>query len=58
MVRILVHIRDFWQSSVYFTYAQLTWQYFDLHVEVNKTDWIGKANMTYNGPVFAVTFGW
>jgi len=37
---------------------ELTWQYFNLHVDVNKNDWVGKANMTYNGPVFAVTFGW
>ena len=36
----------------------LSWQYFDLHVEVDKSDWVGGAKMTYSGPVLAVTFGW
>ncbi|MCP4046032.1 MAG: hypothetical protein GY732_08600 [Gammaproteobacteria bacterium] len=36
----------------------LSWQYFHLHVEVDKSDWNGGANMTYSGPVLAVTFGW
>jgi hypothetical protein len=36
----------------------LSWQYFNLHVDVDKTDWTGSAKMTYSGPVLAVTFGW
>ena len=36
----------------------LSWQYFNLHVDVDKTGWVGSANMTYNGPVLAVTFAW
>lgn len=36
----------------------LSWQYFNLHVDVDKTDWIGSVNMTYSGPVLSVTFGW
>lgn len=36
----------------------LSWQYFNLHVKVDKADWYGKTKMIYSGPVFAVTFGW
>ena len=36
----------------------LSWQYFNLHVDVDKPSWTGGANMTYSGPVLAVTFGW
>jgi len=36
----------------------LSWQYFNLHADVDKTDWRGGVNMTYSGPVLSVTFGW
>jgi hypothetical protein len=36
----------------------LSWQYFDLSVKVDKSDWVGGAKMTYSGPVLAVVFGW
>lgn len=36
----------------------LTWQYFNLHVDIDKSNWIGGVDLTYSGPVFAVTFGW
>jgi opacity protein-like surface antigen len=36
----------------------LSWQYFDLQVKVDKSDWVGGAKMTYSGPVLAVTFAW
>jgi hypothetical protein len=36
----------------------LSWQYFNLNVNVDKTDWNGGADMTYSGPVLSVTFGW
>jgi hypothetical protein len=36
----------------------LSWQYFNLNVGINKSDWNGRADMTYSGPVLAVTFGW
>lgn len=36
----------------------LSWQYFNLHLDVDKDDWHGGADMTYSGPVLAVTFNW
>jgi hypothetical protein len=36
----------------------LSWQYFDLHVKVDKSSWRGKTKMTYSGPVLAATFSW
>lgn len=36
----------------------LSWQYFNLHVDVTKTNWTGSVNMTYSGPVLALTFAW
>lgn len=36
----------------------LSWQYFNLHVDVDKSDWIGNVNMTYSGPVVSVIFAW
>jgi len=36
----------------------LSWQYFNLNLGVDKTDWDGRADMTYSGPVLAVTFNW
>jgi len=36
----------------------LSWQYFDLHVDVDKGDWTGSTKMTYSGPVVSVNFGW
>lgn len=36
----------------------LSWQYFNLNINVDKTDWNGGAKMTYNGPVIAITGNW
>lgn len=36
----------------------LSWQYFNLNLNVDKRDWNGGADMTYNGPVFSVTANW
>jgi len=36
----------------------LSWQYFNLNLKVDKSDWIGKADMTYSGPVLAITGSW
>lgn len=36
----------------------LAWQYFNLNLNVDKDDWHGGADMTYSGPVLAVTFNW
>lgn len=54
-----------WNTSVGVNYQafrhvgfDLSWQYFNLHLKVDKTDWHGKTDMTYSGPVLAVTFGW
>ena len=36
----------------------LSWQYFNLNLKVDKDDWTGEADMTYSGPVVAMTFNW
>ncbi len=36
----------------------LSYQYFDLNVSIDKTDWTGAVNMRYSGPVFSVTANW
>jgi len=36
----------------------LSWQYFNLHLDVDSSDWKGSTNMTYSGPVVSVVFGW
>lgn len=36
----------------------LSWQYFNLNVNVDKNDWKGGVDMTYSGPVLAATFSW
>ena len=38
--------------------VDLSYQYFNLNVDVDKSDWLGSADMTYSGPVAAVTFAW
>jgi len=36
----------------------LAWQYFNLNAGVNSSSWNGRVDLTYSGPVLAVTFGW
>ena len=36
----------------------LSWQYFNLDVNVKKSDWTGGAELIYNGPVISVTSSW
>jgi len=36
----------------------LAYQYFNLHLEVDKEDWKGGVDMTYSGPVLSVTANW
>ncbi|MGA9574224.1 MAG: hypothetical protein WBS20_09790 [Lysobacterales bacterium] len=36
----------------------LSWQYFNLHVDVDSADWVGSTKMTYSGPVAAINFNW
>jgi hypothetical protein len=36
----------------------LYWQYFNLNGGAEKDDWRGRVDMTYSGPVVAVTFTW
>ena len=36
----------------------LSWQYFTLDVSVDSDDWTGGADMTYSGPVLAITGNW
>jgi len=54
-----------WNSSIGINYQawrhvgfDLAWQYFNLNINVDKDDWRGGVDMTYSGPVLAVTFGW
>ena len=36
----------------------LSYQYFNLNLKVDKTDWNGGVDMTYSGPVLSVTANW
>ncbi len=36
----------------------LSYQFFELDLKIDKTDWQGEVDMTYDGPVLAVTFNW
>ena len=36
----------------------LSYQYFNLNLDVDKEDWNGGVDMTYSGPVLSVTFNW
>jgi len=36
----------------------LSYQYFNLDLKVDKSDWRGGAKMTYSGPVISVTVNW
>jgi hypothetical protein len=54
-----------WNTSVGVSYQawrhigfDLSWQYFNLNLKVDKSDWRGKADMTYSGPVLAITGNW
>ena len=54
-----------WNTSVGVNYQawrhigfDLSWQYFNLNLKVDKSDWNGEADMTYSGPVLAITGNW
>ena len=54
-----------WNTSVGVGYQawrhvgfDLSWQYFNLNLKVDKDTWRGEADMTYSGPVLAMTFNW
>lgn len=36
----------------------VSWQYFNLDVNVDKADWRGGAKLTYSGPVISLTSSW
>ena len=36
----------------------LSWQYFNLNVNVDSDDWTGGADMVYSGPVLSITGNW
>ena len=36
----------------------LSWQYFNLNLKVDKSDWKGEADLRYSGPVLAITGNW
>ncbi|MFC1776797.1 hypothetical protein ACFL3I_05600 [Pseudomonadota bacterium] len=36
----------------------LSWQYFNLNLEVDSDDWVGSTDMTYSGPVVSLTASW
>jgi hypothetical protein len=54
-----------WNANIGFGYQvwehvgfDLSWQYFNLHLDVDKDDWHGSTDMTYSGPVFSMVFAW
>lgn len=54
-----------WNASAGISYQawrhvgfDLYWQYFSLNLNVDSSDWVGGAEMTYSGPVLGVNFGW
>lgn len=54
-----------WNTNIGFDYqftdhfgGALYWQYFELDLNVTKSDWKGGAALKYNGPVLGVTFNW
>ena len=46
-----------WQAFDHIGF-DLTWQYFNLNVNVDSDDWTGGADMSYSGPVIAITGNW
>jgi opacity protein-like surface antigen len=36
----------------------LSYQYFDIDLNIKKSDWRGSVNMSYNGPVISAIFSW
>ena len=46
-----------WQAFDHIGF-DLSWQYFNLNVDVDSDDWTGGADMTYSGPVIAITGNW
>jgi hypothetical protein len=36
----------------------LSYQYFDLNLKIDKTDWRGEVHMRYSGPVIGMTVNW
>ncbi len=36
----------------------LSYQYFNLNLAVDSSDWKGAADMTYSGPVISLTGNW
>jgi len=56
---------DLWNASVGVGYQawrhvgfDLSWQYFNLNLAVDSDKWLGSTELTYSGPVLAVTFDW
>jgi len=54
-----------WNANVGINYQafrhvgfDLSYQFFELDLKIDKTDWRGEVDMTYDGPVLAVTFNW
>ncbi len=54
-----------WNTNVGINYQafrhvgfDLSYQFFELNLKIDKTDWQGEVDMTYDGPVLAVTFNW
>lgn len=56
---------DLWNASAGIGYQawrhvgfDLSWQYFNLNLNVDSDKWVGSTDLTYSGPVLAVTFDW
>jgi hypothetical protein len=46
-----------WQAFDHIGF-DLSWQYFNLNVNVDSDDWTGGADMRYSGPVLGITGNW
>lgn len=55
----------FWNNSIGVDYqfarhfgVDLSYQFFDIDLDINKSDWKGGVNLTYKGPVLSLTANW
>ena len=54
-----------WNANIGVNYAafrhvsfDLSYQFFELNLKIDKSDWRGEVDMTYDGPILAVMFTW
>ena len=56
---------DLWNANIGVNFQawrhvgiDLSYQYFSLNVNVDKSDWFGSLDVTYNGPKVSITANW